>query len=1005
MPAHTHPALMTEGDEEPMPLVRSGKSFYQRSRTKPGASEKTDTIYSTLPELVLTQSAGGTDPDAYCLLDRERDVEIFAEAVTIRGPLVIPGRSVTIVARVIDAKPNAFKEPACIDVSGNPGKELLTPTRTGAPLDADNGVDAYIGYFWQGDTLATPGKDGREGARGDSGLAGEPGGTVRIFAGRITGPLDVRAGGGKGGRGQRGQRGGKGGDGGRGYAWHYPPAYGQSDWYKTLSPAEGGAGGRGGEGGRGGDGGKGGTARVLTLDAPGAEVHASASGGAGGNGGEGGEGGTAGTRFALVTFGLGAVLPADKQVSEYTSPVRTPGRDGQSGNAGPAGAAGVEKGSLRDIFDACKAHYPYLAMLVQRARDIFVSEGVGAAADPRLGEIFDWLYDLLAPASDRDEDLYALFTEAAILRGRLRSEQDAFGHQRNYAPSPSFQYIQRAIKDSIDALESVEKSYESYTALLEQQHEELSDLGALESNVRTARQLGEGDIKSAKERIEQMALEMRAARVACEDARRDVVRHLGELEASIYRKFNMDFRTIASALEMLTFVPPSHGYAGAAMMGLQTTKLLYEGWTTIKGSDGVTIDKSDLVTRIYRVQGKGFEALRAALADTGDIRDVGKVFANLDEYTEIVDSFCDVDGAPAMRSALRRLTDAFQEHSLLQLRYTVEVSALRESLARLAELDGQFTARLRAVRSASDPSLPAVAAFFSRLHQRMRDRLIERISMSNRAYAYWSLDTEYNVFRAVLEDRRAWDPDNVAANIDASVLRACQDALQTQYTNVLARYSHAPQKFPADDDAPGLSIRVDDPESLLSLKTTGKVQFRIGWLEGRPGVLAAPMWRDWADVRLSRVSVYLHGATVKSDDDLVIVRIVHDRDDTFIPVDARHPKRPSDPGKSIVFWRDAVEAVEFSYWPRRNNKRFAAGEYALTDVHAETAKAIYAGVGPYTGFTLEIDSARQPGVDLSGVHTIEVQFHGYFRTLRIITASAKNPESSPSIRDREVKCV
>jgi hypothetical protein len=158
------------------------------------------------------------------------------------------------------------------------------------------GGEARIVTFREGPATppAPPPREqiGREGEDGATGLAGRPGGTIRIRARRASGRLTVRAVGEPGGAGGEGGRGGPGFPGERGQdarsQFFYCEAGGQQG-------RVGGPGGKAGAGGAGGPGGAGGQIVVEIRErSPGFHLHYSVAGGPGGPGGASGPGGSGG---------------------------------------------------------------------------------------------------------------------------------------------------------------------------------------------------------------------------------------------------------------------------------------------------------------------------------------------------------------------------------------------------------------------------------------------------------------------------------------------------------------------------------------------------------------------------------------------------------------------------------------------------------------------------------------------------------------------------------------
>jgi len=150
---------------------------------------------------------------------------INADTVRIAEPLLLPGRSLVIVARRIE-----FLSSGSIDCSGPIGNPNFQ--------EVDNAADgASLGF-------------GRDGIDGIAGGGGDAAGDVSLFAEDIIGALTIKVSGGAGGRPQGGGAGAEG----------TPGAMGSK---VGDAGGAGGPGGKGGLAGRPGDGGKGGSVLIA----------------------------------------------------------------------------------------------------------------------------------------------------------------------------------------------------------------------------------------------------------------------------------------------------------------------------------------------------------------------------------------------------------------------------------------------------------------------------------------------------------------------------------------------------------------------------------------------------------------------------------------------------------------------------------------------------------------------------------------------------------------------
>lgn len=359
---------------------------------------------SALPDFQQTTvvRAGGTvviigiDVDlTQSMIDPTRALAVHADTIRLPhgGSLVLPGRAVTLVARVLQANG------ATIDTSGPPPSITYSPGDMPGPGGATGGFGAGAGGV---------GGTGTGGQAGAPASGGRDGGPICVAATSLLGALTLIADGGSGGRGQDGSRGGQGGHGLDG-------ADAQLDFTHMLNPVAamagmaGGPGGPGGAAGASGGGGHAGRILVATTT-PAANVTMHSSGGSAGAqatpgaGGTGGDGGLGGHKVIHQTF------------TWQLSSART--SSGATGGAGPAGhaplpaRAGVGHAGLLDqvaLLDstAFVTRLPAsleAAQLAMHAADLGYMERDYASALAR----YDWLAAIVP------EDVKAIRSQAPM---------------------------------------------------------------------------------------------------------------------------------------------------------------------------------------------------------------------------------------------------------------------------------------------------------------------------------------------------------------------------------------------------------------------------------------------------------------------------------------------------------------------------------------------------------------------------------------------------------------
>src|SRR4029077_6055880 len=130
--------------------------------------------------VVLTQD-NTLVPGGAVFVPADLDLVVNADHVSIAGPLSLPQRNVTIVARVLEGTADSAGKPASIAVDGNAG--AATPLPAPPPGQSGHGTAAQQGQSaFDKDTPATGGSPGAGGGQGDQGATGGNGGTIKISA-------------------------------------------------------------------------------------------------------------------------------------------------------------------------------------------------------------------------------------------------------------------------------------------------------------------------------------------------------------------------------------------------------------------------------------------------------------------------------------------------------------------------------------------------------------------------------------------------------------------------------------------------------------------------------------------------------------------------------------------------------------------------------------------------------------------------------------------------------
>lgn len=956
---------------------------YFRERTvTDGEHRVTRVEVMTADEVVVTQQPSAPTTSGVLQVPPTADLEVHADVVTIHGPLHLPGRNVTIVARKVVAVAAGELGPAVI-LDGTVGED--PPAQEPRLTPAGKGDDALHQYhFLVEDTYRAPqvGHEGKEGNEGAQGAQGGRAGTLRIHCGtlenRASEPLLLSADGGRGGRGQQGQDGQPGGRGGAGSAaWRG----GVNDEWTATPGAPGGPGGRGGPGGPGGPGGSAGSIELtLTRPAAGA-VTTSVLPGAGGPGGfpgDGGPGGQGGTGGA----GLYDTSPEPYRNPNFRSlPKADDGPTGTSKGTGVEGHTGRtgDEGTSTVVTDAGFGSYAQvvsveqLTMAAERARWQYLTLSRDDATElmPRLAWIAAVGQAVSSTAGPQAAEATALATMASSLQHNLALGKDFYGHEPGWVPASSLSHYADLLGDTVSGelatLKVVEARWEQYRAAVDdattrrsslQQAVALADArlmrltsdlagnrASLEHSVTTLKQL-DGELATKRRKLEEAG---------------------AQFEEAIRSSFGLTPGKVFDVLGTLAFWPAGGETFNQGAMGMSAVgQLASDTFTKTVTDSGDVVGKQYVTHQVDVLDRK----LSDQLSDSWSVHngfiesddpDGYKLSCTRADYQRLIDDF--YDSQPSARD-LGHTLDDFMRTAQTRNRAVSQHNSL---LAGYYQLKGQIEAlRLqRDVASGDSASthVPAHDLFVEGLYRRVLEDTIESVYLLGKAYEYWALE-EYDVFTRAL---------NVGAD---GVLDS--GALLTAKQNVLHEFSRKVERGlarlqPRHDP---LVVIVDDEGTLDDLRgsaaDTGSSSDRHAVTIAVPAALPGDDHADnpfagRANVRLAEVRCWLDGVTTTSG--LLSVRVTQTGDLEEI-VD-------QEDGSSHFFTHSPVER-RFEHLVKGDGSVQVESRACFWPAHdALVAERLptYSPIGPFATWQVVVKDSEQEGeVDWSGLSAVRLEF-------------------------------
>jgi flagellar capping protein FliD len=791
--------------------------------------------------------------------------------------------------------------------------------------------------------------------------------------------LTLLAQGGRGGRGQDGHAGMKGRKGENGVETGIENMGSCYDGvYSYPSPAVGKVGGKGGKGGDAGHSGKGGmggsiSVNVLAPDAF-ALMHSVAAGLGGdaaqaGGRGPGGQGGD-GAYCILVEMSRGSLNSQkireqapdgpDGEMGVEADFKGAPGLPGSAGTPLLLNAEPYKEGNPVPVFSytSLSAALPLTLFFITQNTAGLAFLNARAEEDFEYARtLYQWLIDCNKPFADGAAKA-GLKTEEAKVRStlcnsamaemlRLAQGLDFYGHSYNWAPVLTLKSLEQRCSEIVALGSVIENQFRDYTDTERTLKEKLGALSSAKQQIALKTGNIQAEIKRLDTEIGEMLkhLESYDKNVA---AQLDLLnsteyKFKKELENYLIEQHQTDFFQF---MEMLGTVVSCVGGLGGAIGGtVSAFKALNEAESFVKEVKGV-------VKVLKKVKGgidnliKGYKAIKEYA--TREEPNGAKLLVDSEEFDEMLEEYLGkFPAADELRAAVDHYIELAQARNMAAYNYTAligqKLSLQKQSEQIQAELP-YIDAQAGAYR---DTMLPVFSAFMRTAYERVRRDLLRKLYEENRAYEYWSLETdEFAVSNSSIAALAATH-ERLVADIDA--FREANDAFET-FTQVV---EISAEKFPAAFAAlPKQQCLVFE----LDIRTT-------------PG---------FANMRHIMVQAFeLRFPDITGSGKTLSVSLVH----SGLAVFNRLPD-PQAAGSLVMFsHKPRAKFFKIDYGNAENKAGGTIGDDSQG----------YAGLSPFTTWKLDFSLAGNDWLDLKSIQRVVLKLSGRFLGPGIALAAKARP--------------
>ncbi|MDR0207684.1 MAG: hypothetical protein LBJ33_00830 [Pseudomonas putida] len=878
----------------------------------------------------------------YCIgrsvfLAAGQDVTIHASRVYVMGLSSFPGQTVTIHAREIGSVgPSGVA--AVLSVDGTPGP-LPKPRVPNQDPPGTRGSSSSNGE----QPPPTAGGTGTSGASGGDGAAGTAAGRISLFCDAILPDtcLQLSAVGGDGGAGQDGQDGAQGGPGGN--SVHY-----------CMAPSgDGGTGGTGGVGGVGGPGGAGGMAELFCVTPlpSTAVVSVNTSGGSGGAGGAGGEGGPGG-----VPGTVESVMPG------YVGKNGSQGQSGAVGSAGPTGQAGPQN------VEATGAGYvptppftiasyvagldPSQCSMVMEKTLLLYLQADGSKADPLFAEVYDalsWyasLYDQLS--ATLSEPLKSILAQASGYLVQLNAKLDVYGRPYNYVPLVSYNEYNSLLPQQLALFTVIETAFDGYFSSLQAQQASTQTVQACITQAQTAISNNQAKCQALLNDASELVPSIEVAEIAVEQAKAALETALANLQEKIQDSVGCPLASILQSVAMSVLTGGKVTPASLISAALQASKA-YNPNIVPAGPSGA-ISTMYLVSQVQFVESdlqsikEGYQSLNGLIteADPNAARLVQLETQFNQLYTQY---FAQWQVGQEAEQAFEAYVQAVQYRNHLISNYNDDYTQACTLFQRAQSLQQLIQVAQNSLMANNDSTLPEIVTFMSHAYHQARSEMIHTLYLTSRAQQFWAI-APYDGLRALIG---LDDP----SQINTATLTVAQNLLLTNFENAITQGQEA-ETFSA------LQLVISDSATLAAFRENPQLLIPIA-----PAMTDTPLspvqpFAGLANVRLTTVRAYVKGAS--TSDGSLRVSLMHGGYETVVS--------PTNLAMSFIH---KPLSVMFQY-------DLAVQDTILIDgtIGSSTLSDNYALIGPFTTWSVKVDPGLNPGLDLSQVSSITIEFSGTF---------------------------
>ncbi|EPE31440.1 serine protein kinase [Glarea lozoyensis ATCC 20868] len=641
--------------------------------------------------------------------------------------------------------------------------------------------------------------------------------------------------------------------------------------------------------------------------------------------------------------------------------------------------------------DIVKAANVYRALQTQQSY-FKLDQFSPPSANLKVQRSWNWFENAWSALSfNGDTQLRAVTSNASISLSRLQAGQDFFGNAQKWAPRLSYKFYAGLADD----LKADVSKMEEYVVAYEEAYKSNSEAESVLANaIETSSRLQNsantkiaylldrnGPIRSAESKIASMGPLVRAAKS-------QIGGKLVTVANDIRNHINMDPQIFIDAMSMIAMAPHK------SMMVAEAVSTGYKALTTVKGADGVSVNKSYVINELRDTDGS-LERLKEGFQTRSDgyleIDDPGasKLLIIQSDLDKLMKTF----KSAIPDSASKDLDAALSSYISLVLERNGAVINYNTSLLYLAQAVEDRDASVQSLQAYGsqlnkiDKSLQSPFYLLRQMLRRHQLLVLDSLTCCSQSLRLWGLQ----------EESRVWSQDSGLPTVvelyqwRTELEQSFKTLLGTRFGGLATNFHYGsdaiwhmlePGEVEALKEASSVDVAISPgAEKTKSVKryatTLGSLKSALAWSITEPSSSA---FYSCSDFRVTSVSCFIEGIIIGAKPHSAVlnkpvkIRLQHFGDDAFV--------------------REDDFRIDFSnsgvlYTPSYDTSKIHTADEFAAHLERKSAKVWEADIlkpvgydgllvplGPFATWEISLHELHNTNLDLSKVTHVWIVFEG-----------------------------